>query len=147
MFALPLNKITTCVEALVQARNCCIRVLSKASSAVPTDGCPSSVGGQCCNIHSPYWVLQTETFWASLKYAFAVAVTSWLHAVDTVYLASCRGRRLSRGSDSVEKQCACLYICAFYKFVCSHTYSVTVAVCDLVWIVPHAVQICSMSFV
>jgi hypothetical protein len=61
------NKMITCVEAFVQARSWCIRVLSKASSAVANWGGPNSVDGQCCNIHSPNWVLQTETFWASLK--------------------------------------------------------------------------------
>ena len=79
--------------------------------------------------------------------AFDVAVISWLHAVDTVHFTSCEGRCLSRGSDFVEKQWACLCVCVFYKFVCNLTCSVTEAVCDLVWIVPRAVRICSMSFV
>jgi hypothetical protein len=61
------TQMFTCMEAFVQVRNCASEFLAKHQMLLPTDGGSSSVDGQCCNIYSPYWVLHTGTFWASLK--------------------------------------------------------------------------------
>ena len=120
--------------------------LAKHQVLLPTDGGPSSVDGQCCNIHSPYWVLQTETFWVSVKMLLLLQWSAGFVQL-TQFTSLVAGADASVEAVILLKSSVHVCVCAFYKFVCSLTCSVTVAVCVLVWIVPHAVQICSMSFV